>query len=321
PKLSKFADGGLSPASNLKILPTERLEQQTWQDNLRDNPAWQMLMEITGIAPSFRLTKQIKDLGSVVLKPQTAFEWADRVAGMATNTLETALSAVDLAGASGAVSSTIRNTVGGFLTKNPKALSKLTKPLRNQRGMIGEIDLDTASRLPLEERIKLAMEMEGGDPSDLAKWTAATRKLVGDAKDPIKDVLKNIPKGPAEEILDLKKLQATGQAKEIALSKGRQLDTNKVYYHGTASKIDRLEGRSPDFGGSIYTTGDLGTAAAHAYKGGTPNVKAFTIHSKNPLDMFSEVTENHKQLVLEKLEKKLGRKVSPDIFKDAKKWI
>ena len=188
-KIPKMADGGLMPASNLKIRPAESLEQQTWQDNLRDNPAWQMLMEITGVAPSFRLTKQIKDLSSVVLKPQTAFEWADRVAGMATNTLEIALAAVDLAGATGAVSSVVGKTVGSFFTKVPKAVSKFTKPLRHQIGTLGEPDLDTLARLPEADRIKWVMQQEGIDPAKLGEMTAATDKLLGDVAHPTKELV------------------------------------------------------------------------------------------------------------------------------------
>jgi len=202
-----------------------------------------------------------------------------------------------------------------------KALASATKPLRNQRGMIGEIDLDAALRLPLKDRIELAMKIENIPASKTKEMTEATKKLIGDAKDPTKDILKDVPKGPAEEIIDLNKLIETGQAKEIALSQGRKLDNKKVFYHGiTEGNVAKLEPLNPSHGGSIFTTGDLGLAASHSYSGANPIVKQFTIDSKNSLDWFSEVTESHKDLLTRNLKKYTGGEDVGDIFKDVKKW-
>lgn len=82
--------------------------------------------EMVGLSSSERLMKHLADIKSPVMRPQSGFEWADKGAGIAAETLQTGLAATDLAALAPVVgrrmATSLGNeigTFGGQYAKNP----------------------------------------------------------------------------------------------------------------------------------------------------------------------------------------------------------
>lgn len=88
-----------NPDAFLKPMPPDgTITQGSWTDfNPVAKGVVEGLKELVGVAPSERVMKRLGDVRSPLLRPQSAFEWADYGAGLAADAAQTGLAATDLA--------------------------------------------------------------------------------------------------------------------------------------------------------------------------------------------------------------------------------
>jgi len=85
-------------ALNQNALTEGTISNASWLDfNPMARSALDTFMEASGAAPSARLVDRLVKLQSPVLRPQSAYEWADWGAGAAADTIQTGLAGADLA--------------------------------------------------------------------------------------------------------------------------------------------------------------------------------------------------------------------------------
>lgn len=85
-------------ALNQNALTNGAISNASWLDfNPIAKSALDTFMEASGAAPSARLVDRLVKLQSPVLRPQSAYEWADWGAGAAADTIQTGLAGADLA--------------------------------------------------------------------------------------------------------------------------------------------------------------------------------------------------------------------------------
>ena len=105
------------------------ISQGTWQDrhplmgNMLD-----MLKEMTGVAPSQRLTQRLSDAQSIMLRPRTPMQMVDFGAGVAADTLETGLAVADI----GAATKSLTGPAAQILGSQIGAVGRNIKPFRQQ---------------------------------------------------------------------------------------------------------------------------------------------------------------------------------------------
>lgn len=85
-------------ALNQNALTEGTISNASWLDfNPMARSALDTFMEASGAAPSARIVDRLVKLQSPVLRPQSAYEWADWGAGAAADTIQTGLAGADLA--------------------------------------------------------------------------------------------------------------------------------------------------------------------------------------------------------------------------------